>query len=93
MCVLQDGKTERKDIIKFDNTLHSVELFKDLKVDEAVDVITKNTIIDTVQNYWNCFIKKGAKRTILGYEFGINTSGAKLVCCRKPSYGLYESKI
>lgn len=39
------------------------------------------------------FFKEGAKWKILGYKFGIDTGGAKLVCCRKPSYGPYTSNV
>ena len=35
-------------------------------------------------------IKECGKLTILGYEFGIDIGD---VCCRKPSYGPYESRI
>ena len=38
------------------------------------------------------FVREGAKRTILGYAFGIYTGGAKPTCCKKTSYGPYESK-
>ena len=38
-------------------------------------------------------MQDGTHRSILGYEFGIDTGGAKPVCCRKPSYGPHESKI
>ena len=46
-----------------------------------------------VNKYWDSFCKEGAKRTILGYEFPIDTGNTKSVCCRKPQYGPYESKI
>ena len=54
----QDGKKEGKDIILFDNALHSADFFKDLKVGKAIDVSTKHTIIGNLQKYWDCFIKK-----------------------------------
>ena len=38
-------------------------------------------------------MKESANCTILGYKFGIDTSGAKHICCRTPSYGPYASKI
>ena len=45
-----------------------------------------------VKKYWDCFCKRGARRPILVYDFLIDTGSAKLVCCRKPRYGPYESK-
>ena len=38
-------------------------------------------------------MKEGCKRPIIGYKFGIDTGTAKPVCCKKPTYGFYESKI
>ena len=83
----------RTDVILFDEVKHSAELKKDLKFDKDLDKETEIAITNMVKNYWDCFVTAGAKRTILGYEFGIDTAGAKPVCCRKPLYGHYESKV
>ena len=83
----------RTDVITFDPREHTAELEKDLKFDKDISPRLKEAVTTVVKNYWDCFITAGAKRTILGYEFGIDTSGAKPVCCRKPSYGPYESKV
>ena len=83
----------RDDLILFDSATHSEELNKDLSFDSTVDAETKIAVTDIIKDFWDCFIKEGAKRPILGYEFGIDTGGAKPVCCRKPSYGPYESKV
>ena len=97
-CVYRNKMTwnndiKRNDIILYNCTLHGAELDKDLKFDESIDEATKQQIITIVKKYWDCFVKEGAKRPILSYEFGIDTGGAKPVCCRKPSYGPYESKV
>ena len=39
------------------------------------------------------FTKEGVVRTLLGDEFRIDTGEVKLVYCRKPSYGPYESIV
>ena len=83
----------RQDIIIYDDAKHASELENDLKFDDSVDSDMRSKVTDIIKEYWDCFIKEGAKRPILGYEFGIDTGGAKPVCCRKPSYGPYESKI
>ena len=67
----------RTDIILFDKDRHSAELKKDLKFDKDLDPKTEKAITDMVKNYWDCFVTTGAKRTILGYKFGIDTAGAK----------------
>ena len=77
----------------YDEANHASELKKDLRFDDSVDSKIRSEVTDIIKEYWDCFIKEGAKRPILGYEFGIDTGGAKPACCRKPSYGPYESKI
>ena len=88
-----DNNNDRDDIIIFDDTQHSTEITNDLKLHESLDDNTRAAITRIVKEYWDCFAKSGAKRTILGYEFGIDTGGATPVCCRQPSYGPYESRI
>ena len=83
----------RMDIITYYEAIHAAELTKDLKFDDFVDTITCATITDIITKYWDCFIKEGANRTILGYEFGVDTGGSKSIWCRKPSYGPYESMV
>ena len=85
--------SSRTDIILFNEDIDSEELSKDLKFDGSLDLRTKNAVTKIVKDYWDCFATRGAKRTILGYEFGIDTAGAKPVCCWKPLYGHYESKV
>ena len=84
--------SSRTYIILFNEDIDSEELSKDLKFDGSLDLKTKNAVTKIVKDYWDYFATRGAKRTILGYEFGIDTAGAKPVCCRKPLYGHYESR-
>ena len=83
----------RQDIIIYDDAKHASELEKDLKFDDSVPLEIRSKVTEIIKEYWDCFIKEGAKRPILSYEFGIDTGGAKPVYCRKPTYGPYESKI
>ena len=46
-----------------------------------------------IMKYWDYFCLKGTKRTILDYEFAIDTGASKPVCCRKPTYGPHEAPI
>ena len=50
-------------------------------------------MIQIIHKHWDCFCKEGSRRTILGYEFGIDTGDSKPVFCKKPAYGPCESKI
>ena len=83
----------RVDIITYNKAIHAVELTNDLQFGDSVDKITCAAITDMITEYWDWFIKEGAKRTVLEYKFGIDTGGSKPVCCRKPSYGPYKSKV
>ena len=72
---------------------HWEELKKDLHFDDTINADTQSCIIDIIKKFWDFFANIGAKRTILGYEFGIDTGGTKPACCKKTYYGPYESKI
>lgn len=54
-----------------------------------MDKDTRVVVTSIITEYRDYFVKEDIKYTILGYEFGIDTSGSKPVCCRKPSYGPY----
>ena len=82
-----------KGIIIYNENDHAYELYSDLWVDDTIDPNKKAKIINIIKEYWDYFLKTGAKRTISGYEFGIGTGGSKHFSCRKPSYGPNESKI
>ena len=64
--------------------MHSAELEKDLKFGDNVDLHTREVVTSIINKYWDCFIKIGAKRTILGYEFGIDIGGDSLFVAGSP---------
>ena len=72
-------KSSRQDIIIFDRDLHQAELDKDLSIDNSIGTDIKTSITTIIKEYRDCFVKIGAARPILGYEFGIDTGGAKPV--------------
>ena len=51
----------------------------------------RDEIVRIVRKYCDCFCKRGAKCTILDYEFTVDTGAAKPICCKTPSYGHYKS--
>ncbi len=83
----------RDDLIIFDESRDMPTLLADFKIGSHVADNTKKEIISVIKEYWDCFAKEGVSRSILGYEFAIDTGGSKPVCCKKPAYGPHESRI
>ena len=84
----------RHDIITFgDEDEDEAELEKHFKLGASATPESKSKILRLVQKYWDCFCKRGARRTIIGYEFGVDTGASKPVCCRVRQYGHHESRI
>jgi len=85
--------SERDDIIQYNAATHAAELDKGLRISDNVTDAIKTQLRQIIIKYWDSFCEEGAKRTILGYEFAIDTGDAKPVCCKKPNYGPYEAEI
>ena len=84
----------REDIISFgDQQGDEKELQKGLKVGSLASGSEKEQVISMIKKYWDCFCKRGAQRTILEYEFSIDTGTSKPVCCKSRQYGPHESSI
>ena len=83
----------RNDIINFNPDEDTKELMKDIRIGASVTSPIQQRLLEIVKTYWDCFATKGARRTIIGYEFGIDTGSAKPACCPKPQYGYHESNI
>jgi hypothetical protein len=66
---------------------------KHLRIGNNIDLATWGKIKMLVQKYWDVFYKAGVYKTVLGFEFAIDTGSSQPVCCRKPSYGPHKSKI
>ena len=84
---------KRTDHIIYDEKRDKLEFDSNIRIAKEATNAQRNTITGIVQKYWDCFCKVGARRPILDYEFAIDTGTAKPVCCRKPRYGPYESRI
>ena len=87
----EDAK--HNDLIEFINDSDTTKLEKNMNIGKTVDDPTSKNIIQIIQKHWDCFCKEGARRIILVFEFGVDTGDSKPVCCKKPAYGPYESKI
>ena len=46
---------------------------------ENVNLHARGVVTVIIKKHRDCFVKVGAKRTILGYEFGIDTVGGRLL--------------
>ena len=77
----------------FETKKDIVELDKGLKIGKLVPLTTTRAIRNLVIKYWDCFCAEVAKRTILDYEFTIDTGSSPLICCRNPTYGPHEEPI
>ena len=84
---------KRDDYIMYDKQKDKAEFDANIRIVKDATHAHQNTITGIVKKYWDCFCKIGARRPILEYEFAIDTGTAKPVCCRKPRYRPYESKI
>ena len=84
---------KRDDIIQYNDKVDKKEFLKHIRIGDCASRERKSTITGIVKKYWDCFCKRGARRPILNYEFAIDTCSSKPVCCRKPRYGPYKSKI
>ena len=86
--------SNRDDLITFNEEGDdSNELNKGLKIGQSATPEQRKQVITLIKNYWDCFCKRGAKRTILEYEFGIDTGASQPVACRMKQYGPHEAKI
>ena len=83
----------RNNIITFEGTDDDTELESNLKVGSNVDPDFRQRVKDIIIKYWDCFCKQGARRTILGYEFAIDTGGSPPICSRAIQYGPHKSQI
>ena len=85
-CVYQsklrwDTGNERSYRIYYNATTHTMDSNTYLRLGKSLESDYQVTIRNLIIKYCDCFAKEGAKRLILGYEFRIDTSGAKPECC------------
>jgi hypothetical protein len=83
----------RTDVHFWDRTRDTPEFEKNIRIGAHAAVDTRSKIETLVQRYWDVFYAAGVSKTVLGFEFAIDTGSSQPVCCRKPSYGPHESKI
>ena len=71
----------------------TVELEKGLKIGKTVSNTNTRAIWSLIVKYWDCFCAEGAKRTILDYEFAIDTGVSSHISCCKLAYDPHEARI
>ena len=82
----------RSDVLRYDSTRYEKE-FSKLGIEESMPEPVKAMVVKLVKSFWDIFAKEGLKRTMLGFEFAIDTGSHTPVKCRKPRYGPNESKV
>ena len=80
-------------MITYSKEIDQSELEKSLKMNPNVTQEINKRIVSLIKHYWDCFAKRGFRRTVIGYELDIDTSADLPVCCRKPQYGPRESDV
>ena len=82
----------RTDLISYHKPTHEKAL-NSIKIGPTVTRLLRAKVISLVTTYWDVFDPAGIRKTILGYEFKIDTGTSKGICCRPPGYGHYEGSI
>ena len=72
---------------------YTAELEKILKIRKTMPGTITRSIWSLIVKYWDYFCAKGAKHTILDYEFAINTGASPPICYHKPTYSPYKAPI
>jgi hypothetical protein len=75
-------ESARTDIRFWDAARDSPEFKKHIRIGDHVDFATRGRIEMMVQKYWDVFYEAGVSKTVLGFEFAIDTGGSQPVCCR-----------
>ena len=73
---------QRNDVIVFDEIVDRKELEDNLRTGESITVVHKAELTSMIIKYWDWFCLRGARRTILDYEFSIDTGASPPVCCK-----------
>ena len=68
-----------------------LEGFLNVPPDLAPDL--KAELLRIIQDNWDAFAPKGARRPMLGFQFCIKTGASPPVACRQSHYGIHESPI
>jgi hypothetical protein len=83
----------RTDIHSWDAARDTPEFNKHIKIGDHVALASRGKIEIMIQKHWDVVCEAGVSKTVLGFEFAIDTGGSQPVCCRKPRHGPHESKI
>ena len=70
----------RDDIILFDQNKHSKELEKIIRIGQLASEETRGNIINMVKKHWDAFCIEGCRRSIIRYQFAIDTGTSTPVC-------------
>ena len=66
---------------------------KNVYTGDNVTQYYKDNLTVLIRKYWDCFCVRGTRRTILDYEFSIDTGASKLFFCQLTTYEPHGNPI
>ena len=69
------------------------ELDDNFNIDSMTNNFTHQAVLQITKDNCDSLCDVGASRSILDFEFCIDTGVTKAISCRQPNYGVHEAKI
>ena len=73
--------------------MHQAEFDSVITISPTLPEKIRVRLQDIIQTHWDAFAAAGVIRSVIGYEFCIDTGVSPPVACRRQRYGIHESKI
>jgi hypothetical protein len=73
----------RDDVIKWDRSKHEAEFNRLVTISNQVDGPIASELKSIIQRYWDAFSPEGVLKSVVGWEFSIDTGTARPVACRQ----------
>ena len=83
----------RSDLILWNESLDTLELLRDFCIGEYVDTSIRQSVLYIVKSNLDFFCQQGVSRSVLDFEFCIDTGDSVPVCCHQPNYEFHWRKI
>jgi hypothetical protein len=88
-----DYQVLREDIITWDGQKHQREFDKLITIRQDLDKNIATSLTNIIKRNWDAFSPEGVLKTVLGYEFCIDTGTAIPDACKQVPYGVHKSNI
>ena len=83
----------RSDLILWNNSLDTPELLRHFRISEHVETSMCQSVLSIIKFNWDSFCERGVLRSVLDFEFCIDSGDSFPICRRQPCYGFHEWKI